>query len=127
MRTVLITGPGGSGRTTIAAATALQAARQGKRTLLLSTDRTDTPGAALGNPTGPTPADAEPHLTTWRPDSGEDFRDDLLAFQERAASALDLLGATRLEAEELTPSPAPRNSPSCAPCATRRRQTRTNS
>ncbi|GGK56948.1 ArsA family ATPase [Streptomyces flaveus] len=105
MRTVLITGPGGSGRTTIAAATALQAARQGKRTLLLSADRTDTPGAALGKPTGPTPADAEPHLTTWRPDSGEDFRDDLLAFQERAASALDLLGATRLEAEELTPLP----------------------
>ncbi|MFC4468234.1 ArsA family ATPase [Streptomyces xiangluensis] len=105
MRTVLITGPGGSGRTTVAAATALQAARQGTRTLLLSADRTDTPGAALGKPTGPTPADAEPSLTTWRPDAGEDFRDDLLAFQERAASALDLLGATRLEAEELTPLP----------------------
>ncbi|NYV77038.1 ArsA-related P-loop ATPase, partial [Streptomyces sp. UH6] len=34
MRTVLITGPGGSGRTTVAAATALRAAREGSRTLL---------------------------------------------------------------------------------------------
>ncbi|NGO12991.1 ArsA family ATPase [Streptomyces sp. HC44] len=105
MRTLLITGPGGSGRTTVAAATALQAARQGTRTLLLSADRTDSPGAALGKPTGPTPADAAPNLTTWRPDAGEDFRNDLLAFQDRAASALDLLGASRLEGEELTPLP----------------------
>ncbi|MYR56053.1 ArsA family ATPase, partial [Streptomyces sp. SID625] len=42
MRTLLITGPGGSGRTTVAAATALAAAREGLRTLVLSADRTDT-------------------------------------------------------------------------------------
>ncbi|NED71333.1 ArsA family ATPase, partial [Streptomyces sp. SID9944] len=48
MRTLLITGPGGSGRTTEAAATALAAARDGVRTLVLSADRTDTLGAVLG-------------------------------------------------------------------------------
>ena len=55
MRTILITGPGGSGRTTLAAATALAAAAEGNRTLVLGTDRTDSLGAALGVTTGPAP------------------------------------------------------------------------
>ncbi|OIK03343.1 ArsA family ATPase [Streptomyces monashensis] len=105
MRTILITGPGGSGRTTIAAATALTAARAGTRTLLLSADRTDTPGAALGSETGPAPRQAAPNLTTWRPDATGRFREDLTAFQTRAANVLDLLGASRLDAEEVTPLP----------------------
>jgi arsenite-transporting ATPase len=105
MRTILITGPGGSGRTTVAAATALAAAREGTRTLVLSVDRTDTLGAALGAPTGPEPRSVAPHLTAWRPDAADGFRDDLAAFQDRASSALDLLGASRLDADELTPLP----------------------
>ncbi|MFL1903623.1 ArsA family ATPase [Streptomyces tauricus] len=105
MRTILITGPGGSGRTTVAAATALEAARRGTRTLVLSADRTDTLGAALGAPTGSAPAETAPGLTAWRPDAGERFRADLLALQEQASTALDLLGSARLDAEELTPLP----------------------
>ncbi|MFI9174393.1 ArsA family ATPase [Streptomyces lincolnensis] len=105
MRTILITGPGGSGRTTIAAATALAAAREGTRTLVLSADRTDTLGAVLGKPTGSAPVEAAPNLTAWRPDATARFREDLAAFQERATSALDLLGASRLDPEELTPLP----------------------
>ncbi|AJE40324.1 ArsA family ATPase [Streptomyces nodosus] len=105
MRTLLITGSGGSGRSTVAAATALAAARQGTRTLLLSADRTDTPGAVLGVPTGATPVEAAPGLTVWRPDAAARFRADLIAFQDRAAGALDLLGAARLDAEEVTPLP----------------------
>ncbi|MDQ6746584.1 MAG: ArsA family ATPase, partial [Candidatus Dormibacteraeota bacterium] len=38
MRVILYTGKGGVGKTSVAAATALMCARQGKRTLLLSTD-----------------------------------------------------------------------------------------
>ncbi|MFF3510635.1 ArsA family ATPase [Streptomyces sp. NPDC002573] len=105
MRTILITGPGGSGRTTVAAATALEAARRGTRTLVLSADRTDTLGAVLGVPTGSTPAEAAPGLTAWRPDADARFREDLVAFQDRAAGALDLLGAARLDPEEVTPLP----------------------
>ena len=105
MRTILITGTGGSGRTTVAAATALAAAREGTRTLVLGADRTDTLGAALGTATGPAPRQAAPNLTAWRPDPVARFRDDLTAFQDRAASALDLLGASRLDGEELTPLP----------------------
>ncbi|WP_330283841.1 ArsA family ATPase [Streptomyces sp. NBC_00588] len=105
MRTILITGSGGSGRTTIAAATALAAAREGTRTLVLSADRTDTLGAALGAAAGPEPNRVAPDLTAWRPDAAAGFRDDLTAFQERAAGVLDLLGAARLDAEEVTPLP----------------------
>ncbi|MER5444420.1 ArsA-related P-loop ATPase [Streptomyces sp. NPDC002764] len=105
MRTILITGPGGSGRSTIAAATALAAAREGTRTLVLSADRTDALGTALGAATGPAPTTVAPNLTAWRPDATAGFRDDLTGFQERAANVLDLLGASRLDAEEVTPLP----------------------
>jgi arsenite-transporting ATPase len=105
MRTLLITGPGGGGRTTVAAATALAAARDGVRTLVLSADRTDTLGSVLGVATGPVPVEAGPSLTAWRPDATAGFRADLTAFQERATNVLDLLGASRLDAEEVTPLP----------------------
>ncbi|MGW2636269.1 ArsA family ATPase [Streptomyces sp. NPDC001348] len=105
MRTILITGPGGCGRTTVAAAAALRAAEHGTRTLVLSADRTDTLGAALGTATGAAPVQVAPGLTAWRPDATERFREDLTAFQGRAASVLDLLGAARLDAEEVTPLP----------------------
>ncbi|MFJ7148136.1 ArsA family ATPase [Streptomyces sp. NPDC100445] len=105
MRTILITGPGGSGRTTIAAATALTAAREGHRTLLLSADHADTPGTALGAVTGPDPVRAAERLTVRRPDAAAGFRADLTAFQTRATNVLDLLGAARLDAEEVTPLP----------------------
>ncbi|MER5524747.1 ArsA-related P-loop ATPase [Streptomyces sp. NPDC002677] len=105
MRTILITGPGGSGRTAVAAATALRAAGEGTPTLVLGADRTDTLGAALGTATGPAPRQVTPTLTAWRPDAAARFREDLTAFQTRAAGVLDLLGAARLDAEELTPLP----------------------
>ncbi|MFE2215599.1 ArsA family ATPase [Streptomyces canus] len=105
MRTILITGPGGSGRTTVAAATALRAAGNGIRTLVLSADRTDTLGTILGAATGSTPTRITPHLTAWRPDATAGFRDDLARFQDRASHVLDLLGASRLDPEEVTPLP----------------------
>ncbi|GAA3832935.1 ArsA family ATPase [Streptomyces chiangmaiensis] len=105
MRTILITGPGGSGRTTVAAATALDAARRGTRALVLGADRSDALGAVLGVPTGADPVEAAPGLTAWRPDAAAGFREDLVAFQDRAANALDLLGAARLDVEEVTPLP----------------------
>ncbi|MFI1127786.1 ArsA family ATPase [Streptomyces althioticus] len=93
MRTLLITGPGGAGRTTVAAATAFAAAREGTRTLLLGTDPGDTLGPVLGE------ADL-PGLTVRRIDADAGLRADLAALQERAGGALDLLGASRLEPGE---------------------------
>ncbi|MEV3853530.1 ArsA-related P-loop ATPase [Streptomyces sp. NPDC050095] len=89
MRTLLVTGPGGSGKTTVASATALKAAHEGLRVLLITRDATDR----------------LPGVTVDRLAPADDFRDDLLALQERAGSALDLLGAARLDGDELTPLP----------------------
>ncbi|WP_371792492.1 ArsA family ATPase [Streptomyces sp. NBC_01471] len=96
MRTVLVTGLGGAGRTTVAAATALAAAREGERVLLLSTDQ--DPGDSLS-------AARDAGVRAERIDSGAHFRTELLALQERGTAALDLLGAARLEEEELTELP----------------------
>ncbi|MFD4693457.1 ArsA family ATPase [Streptomyces sp. NPDC058463] len=99
MRTVLVTGPGGAGRTTVAAATALAAARSGRRTLLISSD------AVPGFPAGTAPTEVTEGLHHARIDSGEHFRSELVALQDRASGALDLLGAGRLDGEELTELP----------------------
>ncbi|MER6997755.1 ArsA-related P-loop ATPase [Streptomyces sp. NPDC000410] len=101
MRTVLVTGSGGSGRTTVAAATALAAARRGKRTLLLSGEA----GALLDVPVGTRPDEVTDGLWAARVDSGAHFRAELLALQERSTAALDLLGAHKLEDAELTELP----------------------
>ncbi|MEV7547259.1 ArsA-related P-loop ATPase [Streptomyces sp. NPDC089915] len=93
--TLLITGPGGSGRTTVAAATAAAAARAGQRVLLLCAE---DPWAAAGTP-------APDGLRVTRIDSGEEFRTELAALQERGATLLGMLGGTPLGAEELTELP----------------------
>ncbi|MFF7413201.1 ArsA family ATPase [Streptomyces lydicus] len=105
MRTVLVTGPGGAGRTTLAAATALAAARKGARALLLTTE-SSAPETVLGTSLGaeaPTPI--APGLHARRIDPGDRFRQEFLAFQERAGAALDLLGAAPLDEDELTELP----------------------
>ncbi|MFE6842507.1 ArsA family ATPase [Streptomyces sp. NPDC057686] len=112
MRILLITGPGGAGRTTVAAATAVAAARAGQRVLLLSGDPGDPLSALLGEPTG-NPVEAAPGLTAVpaggvlaaRVDSGEEFRAELVALQERGSALLGMVGARPLGAEELTELP----------------------
>ncbi|WOX24838.1 ArsA family ATPase [Streptomyces solicathayae] len=96
MRIILVTGPGGSGRTTVAAATALAAARAGRRVLLVSAEA----DAVLGEG-----ADGVPGPALLRPDPAADFRREFLALQSRSAAALDLLGAVPFEDAELTELP----------------------
>ncbi|MFE4265192.1 ArsA family ATPase [Streptomyces sp. NPDC056883] len=93
MHTLLVTGPGGAGRSTVAAATALAAARQGHRVVLLTT--------------GPTAPPITPHgtLRVTRVDSGEEFRHELVALQERGSAVLGMLGARPLHTDEITELP----------------------
>ncbi|GHF32003.1 hypothetical protein GCM10010218_11190 [Streptomyces mashuensis] len=115
MRTVLVTGPGGAGRTTVAAATALAAARAGHRVLLLTTDRGPVPDAVLGTPLTAAggdartpwapPVEAAPGLWAARVATGEHFRAVAADLQSRGTSLFDLLGAAPLDPEELTELP----------------------
>jgi arsenite-transporting ATPase len=98
-RIVLVTGLGGAGRSTAAAATAVAAARAGARTVLL------TDGGHLDD--APVASDVRevPGLTVSRIDSADAFRLRARAFQARLGSLLDLLGADPLDTEEFTELP----------------------
>lgn len=62
MRIILFTGKGGVGKTTVAAATALQAARKGYKTLVISTDPAHSLSDALNIPLSPEPTPVAPNL-----------------------------------------------------------------
>ncbi|MFB7392818.1 ArsA-related P-loop ATPase [Streptomyces sp. NPDC056191] len=94
MRIILVTGSGGAGRTTVAAATALAEARAGRRVLLVSEDVEPLP--------------AQDGLRLLRPRPAGDFRREFLALQARSSTALDLLGAVPFEEAELTELPGSR-------------------
>ncbi|MER5965579.1 ArsA-related P-loop ATPase [Streptomyces sp. NPDC002057] len=94
MRIILVTGAGGAGRTTVAAATALAEARAGRRVLLVSED-----ADPLLDGDG---------LRVLRPRPAADFRREFLALQARSGTALDLLGAAPFEDAELTELPGSR-------------------
>ncbi|MFE4312322.1 ArsA-related P-loop ATPase [Streptomyces sp. NPDC056891] len=94
MRIILVTGSGGAGRTTVAAATALAEARAGRRVLLVSEDVEPLP--------------AQDGLRVLRPRPAGDFRREFLALQARSSTALDLLGAAPFEDAELTELPGSR-------------------
>jgi arsenite-transporting ATPase len=62
MRVLVLTGKGGVGKTTHAAATALGAAEHGHRVFLLSTDPAHSLGDALGHPVGARPVEVAPNV-----------------------------------------------------------------
>ncbi|MCZ7413844.1 MULTISPECIES: ArsA family ATPase [unclassified Streptomyces] len=93
-RTVLVTGAGGAGRSTVAAATALAAAGDGLRTVML------TPGPL------PAAVAATEGLRHLRLDPAAGFRSAALDFQRQGKGVLDFLGAQPLEGDELPELPA---------------------
>lgn len=106
-RVVLVSGDGGSGRTTLAAATALREAAAGRRTLLLGADDPNRTldrllGAELG--AEPVHVGAEP-LHAARLDPQEAFRDAASRLLGRAKPLFDLLGVDPLERDELSALP----------------------
>ncbi|MFG3049739.1 ArsA family ATPase [Kitasatospora sp. NPDC048239] len=103
-RTILVSGDAAA--PTVAAATALHAARQGHRTLLLAADDPHrTLDAVLGTRVEAEPTGYAPGLTVARIDEQSAFRHALGEIGGRLKPALDLLGAEPLDPEELTALP----------------------
>ncbi|MEV7779125.1 ArsA-related P-loop ATPase [Kitasatospora sp. NPDC088351] len=103
-RTILVSGDAAA--PTVAAATALHAAGQGRRTLLLAADDPHrTLDTVLGTRLEPEGTPYAPGLTVARIDEQAAFRHALGEIGGRLKPALDLLGAEPLDPEELTALP----------------------
>ncbi|MBF9071044.1 ArsA family ATPase [Streptacidiphilus fuscans] len=107
-RLVLVSGAGGAGRSTLAAATAALAAESGERVLLVAADDPHrSVDGLLGHRLGPEPLRIafEPGLFALRLDEQAAFRAAGVRLLERAKGLFDLLGVEPLEPEELTALP----------------------
>ena len=105
MRTLLFTGKGGVGKSTLAAATAARSARDGQRTLVLSTDTAHSLADALGTPVGPQPTRVAPKLWVQHVDAQGQFEKSWADIQRYLLSVLDMAGVDSVAAEELTVIP----------------------
>ena len=100
MRIVLVTGKGGVGKTTVAAATALASADAGHRTLVSSTDPAHSLGDALDVPLGDQPTEVVPRLDASQIDTQAQLERHWGAIRDQLMDVLDWGGVGGLEAEE---------------------------
>jgi arsenite/tail-anchored protein-transporting ATPase len=109
VRILLFTGKGGVGKTTLAAATAVRAASDGLRTLVMSTDAAHSLADAFGSaaPGAFTGAAAEvsPNLYVQQLDAQLRFEQSWSAIQRYLLAVLDKVGVDPIHAEELTVLP----------------------
>jgi arsenite-transporting ATPase len=105
MRVILFTGKGGVGKTTTAAATAVQAARSGITTLVMSTDAAhslgDALGVGLGGANAGSPVEVEPGLSALQVSPPHLLGDSWRIVQDYLLAALGTLGIDTVVAEEL--------------------------
>ena len=105
VRIVLFTGKGGVGKTTSAAGTATLSAREGRRTLVLSTDAAHSLGDAFGVPVGSEPTPVATDLWVQQVDAQRRFERSWGEIQGYLLSVLDAAGVDPITAEELTVIP----------------------
>ena len=108
MRVMLFTGKGGVGKTTLAAGTAALAARDGNRTLVLSTDPAHSLADALGlaePELGQGPIEVAENLWSLHVDVRDRFARAWGEIQQYLLDVLDSAGVDPMEAEELTVLP----------------------
>ncbi len=105
MRTILYTGKGGVGKTSVAAATALKAAKAGKKILVMSTDPAHSLADAFDSPIGPDPQLMAQNLWAQEMDQGQILEENWSDIQGYVTSLFEWQGADQLEAEELAMFP----------------------
>jgi arsenite-transporting ATPase len=105
VRILLITGKGGVGKTTVAAATAAHAARRGLRTVVLSTDPAHSLSDAFMTPIGDDVTPIGPRLAAQQLDARRRFEDAWSDARDYLVEILGWAGADTIEAEELAVIP----------------------
>ncbi|MDP3713686.1 MAG: ArsA family ATPase [Mycobacteriales bacterium] len=105
MRVVLLTGKGGVGKTTTAAATAVLAAARGRKALVLSTDPAHSLADALGVPLTGEPTEVDTGLYAMQVDAQAAFERTWRDVQDYLRAVLQRAGVDELQAEELTVLP----------------------
>ena len=104
-RILVYTGKGGVGKTTVAAATALMSARQGSRTIVLSTDIAHSLADAFGVRLGPEPSEIAPQLWGQEPDVYYNIGRYWRTIQAYMAELFSWRGLDAVMAEEMTVLP----------------------
>ena len=104
-RTILYTGKGGVGKTSVAAATARRCAAAGARTLVVSTDPAHSLGDVLDAELGADPVAVAPRLWGQQIAAQEELERNWAAVQDWAGDMLVERGVDRISAEELTVPP----------------------
>ena len=105
MRTVLYTGKGGVGKTSVAAATAVKAAATGKRVLVMSTDPAHSLSDAFDEPVGAEPREMAEGLFAQEMDQGNMVQEHWAEIQEYLTTFFEWQGTEALAAEELAMLP----------------------
>jgi arsenite/tail-anchored protein-transporting ATPase len=105
VRVMLFTGKGGVGKTTVAAATAVRAARSGKRTLVMSTDPAHSLADSFDVAIGSRPTAIIPNLWGTQIDAQERLEDNWREIQDYMVQLMNWAGTETIQAEELTVIP----------------------
>ena len=105
MRVLLFTGKGGVGKTTVAAATAVRAARAGKRTLVMSTDSAHSLGDSFELEIGGRPTQVADSLWAQQIDAQDRLEDNWREIQDYMVEIMNWAGTETIQAEELTVLP----------------------
>jgi arsenite-transporting ATPase len=104
-RTILYTGKGGVGKTSVAAATARRCAAAGLRTVVLSTDPAHSLSDSLEAELGSEPTPCGPNLFGQEVQAQEEMERHWEAVQEWLGELLAERGVDRISADELTVPP----------------------
>jgi arsenite-transporting ATPase len=104
-RTILYTGKGGVGKTSIAACTARRCAAQGLRTLVMSTDPAHSLAESLEASLGPDPVEVGPRLWAQEVQAQREMERHWTGVQDWLGELLIERGIDRISAEELTVPP----------------------
>jgi arsenite-transporting ATPase len=104
-RTILYTGKGGVGKTSVAACTARRCAAGGLRTLVISTDPAHSLAESLGSELGPSPVEVGRRLWGQEVQAQQEMERHWAGVQDWLGELLIERGVDRISAEELTVPP----------------------